>query len=377
MSGRKTDVGLDAQSLRDRFSPDRPLTFGIEEELMVLDPETFDLAPTAAGLLARMPEGMQVKLEFPASQLEIFTPARERLDELALDLASARQRLAASLGGAARVAAAGTHPFASAEGALNSDARYARLEREYGSVARRQLVSALHVHVCVGGAERSLAVYNAFRSHLPELAALAANAPFHGGEDTGMASVRPLISGQLPRQGIPPAYASWEQLADDLSWGRAADRLDGFHGWWWEARLHPRFGTLEVRVPDAQTRLADAVAVAAVAAGLVLWLCARHDAGELPAPAPAWRIAENRWSAARHGTGGRMADVGGGTLRDTDELLAGRLEAIAPHVTSLGGQDALRDARRLIEHTGADRQRALAAELGLRGLVAKLADEFA
>jgi glutamate---cysteine ligase / carboxylate-amine ligase len=373
----QTALPLDADSLQARFATDRPLTVGVEEELMVLDPETYDLAPRAAAVLERVPEELPVKLEFPASQLEIFTPARERFDELESDLLSARRGLALSLEGAARLMAAGTHPFAETEGALNTAKRYERMEREYGTVARRQLVCGLHIHLAIGGPERTLAVYNAARSHLPELAALAANAPFYGGADSGMASVRPLVSAQLPRQGIPPAYESFKQLAADLQWGARAERLDGFGGWWWEMRLHPLFGTLEIRVPDAQTRVHDALAVVVVSSALLLWLAARHDADDLPAPAPSWRIAENRWSAARHGADGQLADLETGVLRATTELIAERLEQIAPLATALGGGDAIERARGLLECGGADRQRKLAAELGLRGLVETLADEFA
>jgi carboxylate-amine ligase len=250
------------------------------------------------------------------------------------------------------------------------------MKREYTSIARRQLVCGLHVHVGISGRERALAVYNAMRAHLPEIAALAANAPFHGGEDAGVASVRPLISAQLPRQGVPPAYESWQRLADDLRWGNAAARLEGFQGWWWELRLHAKFGTLEVRVPDAQTRPEEALAVVAFTAGLVLWLGARHDAGELPTPAPDWRIAENRWSAARDGARGRMADVYSGALRDTAELLAERLDEVSTFATALGAARSIETARGLIARSGAERQRELAQELGLRGLASTLAEEF-
>lgn len=376
MTAPETGATPDASALADLFESERPLTFGVEEEVMVLDAETFDLAPRAREALSRLPDGEAVKLELPASQLEILTPPRERLDELAADLEQGRRLLTRSLDGVVRLASAGTHPFAAAEGALNHGPRYERMRNEYGALARRQLVCGLHVHVAISGQERALAVYNAMRAHLPEIAALAANAPFHCGEDNGLASVRPLISAQLPRQGVPPVYDSWERLAGDLRWGNAASRLEGFQGWWWEMRLHPGFGTLEVRVPDAQTRTQEALAVTAFAAGLVLWLCARHDARDLPVPAPAWRIVENRWSAARDGARGRMADVYSGTLRDTDELLEERLGEVSTVAAALGAAGSIETARELIARSGAERQRELARELGLRGLVKRLADDF-
>ena len=144
-------------------------------------------------------------------------------------------------------------------------------------MARRQLVCALQVHVAVGGADRSLAVYNALRPWLPAIAALAANAPYHDGRDTGMASIRPKISELLPRQGIPPAISSWDAFADALRWGVASGAMPVPGRWWWELRPHPAYGTLEVRVPDAQATVADAAAVTALVVCLVAWLAERHD----------------------------------------------------------------------------------------------------
>ena len=153
------------------------------------------------------------------------------------------------------------------------------------------------------GADRALAVLNAVRSYLPDLAALAGNAPLHAGRDTGLASVRPEISGLLPRQGVPPAFSSWEAYADYLAWGRRGGLFPGEGEPWWEARGHDELGTIELRVPDAQTTADEAAGVLALGAGLIAWLAERHDAGE-PLPVhDTIRIAENRWRALRHGLG--------------------------------------------------------------------------
>src|SRR6185503_11122575 len=126
--------------------------------------------------------------------------------------------------------------------------------------------------VAIRGADRALAVHDALRSFLPELGALAANAPLYGGQDTGLASARPPVSALLPRQGIPPALGSWAAYAEALRVVRDASR------WWWELRPHPVHGTLEIRVPDAQATVADAAGVAAVGHTLAVWLAERHDA---------------------------------------------------------------------------------------------------
>ena len=202
------------------------------------------------------------------------------------------------------------HPFAAVLGELNAGERYDLTRDEYGDIARSQLVCALQVHVAVGGADAALAVYNGLRPWLPLLAALAANAPFHGGRDTGMASVRPKIGEQLPRQGIPPAIASWDALADALRWGAASGAVPEPRRWWWELRPHPAYGTLEVRVPDAQATVEDAAAVAAVVHALVAWLRERALAGEPLASPDTWRLEENRWRAARWGMDAELADLG-------------------------------------------------------------------
>jgi hypothetical protein len=174
-----------------------PFTVGIEEEAMLLDPATLDLAPRVGDVLARLDGDARFTRELPAAQIELATaPTRSASDALA-QLAAARAELLRACEGIARPAAAGVHPFAATRGELNEGERYELIREAYGPVARLQLVAALQVHVAVGGAERTLAVHDALRSYLPELTALAANGAFHDGRDSGLASVRPLICGLL------------------------------------------------------------------------------------------------------------------------------------------------------------------------------------
>jgi carboxylate-amine ligase len=271
-------------------------------------------------------------------------------------LADGRRRLAEAARGIALPAAAGVHPFAAPLGELNVGERYDAILADYGDVARAQLVCALQIHVALGSADATLAVYNALRGHLPELAALAANAPFHAGRDTGLASVRPLIGGLLPRQGVPPVIASWEAFAAMLAWARVEPRR-----WWWELRPHPAFGTLEVRVCDTQTTLADARAVVSFTYALVAWLARRHFDGE-PLGAPdSWRIAENRWVACRWGVEGVFTDLETGERRPVRDVLRERAEQIG-----CSGIEPL------IERNGAMRLR----EVGLSSSARWLVDSF-
>jgi glutamate---cysteine ligase / carboxylate-amine ligase len=329
-------------SLRAAFEGDGPPTVGLEEELMLLDAETLDLAPHASEVIAALDGDPRFKLEMPAAQLEIVTRPHATVAEAAAELAAARADLAAAAAPRFRLAGAGAHPFASGSGPLNPGARYETIEAEYASVAHRQLVFGLHVHVAVRGPDRALAVYNSLRSYLPQLAALAANAPFYEGRDSGLASVRSRISGLLPRQGVPPALESFDAYADALRWCG----FDDPRQWWWELRLHPVYGTVEVRVPDTQRTVEETAAIAEAIHALV------NRLAERPEPVhESWRIDQNRWSACRHGLDGEMTDLVTGERRPTRELI--------------GGDVSL-----------ATRQREVAAERGLKGLVAWLSDGF-
>jgi glutamate---cysteine ligase / carboxylate-amine ligase len=352
-------MSVDHETLRARFDAPAPMTVGIEEEVMLLDGRTLDLAPRAREVLAALDADERFTLELPAAQLEIVLPPVATAAEAARGLIAARRRLCQVLDGEMRAACAGVHPFAAPLGVLNEGARYARLAAQYGDVARAQLVFALQVHVAVRGADRALAVHNALRGELPLVAALAAHAPLHAGRDTGLASVRPHISGLLPRQGVPPVLSSWEAFADALG------RLEDPAQWWWEVRPHLLHGTLEIRVPDAQATVADTAAVVAVVHALVARLAERFDAGEaLPAP-PRWEVEEDRWLAARHGAGGPMAP-----------RVRALLDDLEPAADRLGCAPELAHARRLADHRPAQRLRAASTRGGPRAAVSALAEVF-
>jgi len=353
---------------RERFDAVAPGTVGLEEEILLLDPDTLAPKPCAAEVLARAGGDGRLKLELPAAQIELLTRPHPSVSEAVEELAAARAALLAACDGVARPAAAALHPTAPAEAELNRGERYDHTADRHGLVARRQLLGALQVHIAVGGADRTLAVYNALRGLMPEVAALAAAAPFYEGRDTGLASMRPLVAGQLPRQGVPPVLASWEAFEAELRWGRRSGTVPEPRRWWWELRPHVLHGTLELRVPDVQPTLRAAAAVASVAAGLAFWFAARHDAGErLGAPAD-WRIAENRWSALRDGVQGTLADLQTGEPRSTRSRLGGLLDVIEPFAG--GSLDA---ARALLARNAAMELR----EAGLERAASWLADAFA
>jgi carboxylate-amine ligase len=364
-------------ALREPFEQAGGFTIGLEEEVLLVDPETFAPAPVAAGLLARLAGDQRFKAELPAAQVEIATEPADGAAEAIAQLRAAREALARAAEGLALPMVAAVHPCAPPLGALSSGERYQRLHRELGTLAELQQVASLQIHVAVGGAQRTIAVHDALRCLLPELAALAANAPFYAGRDSGLASVRPSLCLALPREGIPPRLGSFERYADELRWGANAGALPVPMAWWWELRPHPRFGTLELRVPDAQTSVAQAAGVAALAQALIATLAERHDAGEPLPDAPAWRIAHNRFQAQRHGLGGCFADLDSGCVIGARERLAELIEQAGPAAARLGAAGLLAHATELVRRNGAQRQRDAVSELGgIEQLPAWLAARF-
>lgn len=365
-----------ADVLRAAFDAAPEYTVGIEEEVMLLDPETLELTPRAREVLARLKGDPRFKPEMPASQIEILTAAHERLSDVVAELAAGRRALADSTRGEVKLAAAGVSPLGSGVGELNRLPRYEAIEREYGLVARRQLVCALQVHVAVGDAERALAVYNAARAYLPFVAALAANGAVYEGQDSGLASVRPTIGQLLPRQGLPPALDSWDDYAEALRWGMETETFTDPSSWWWELRLHPRLGTLEFRVPDSQATVADAAAVGALIQALVVWLAERARRGEKLQVAPSWQIAENRWSACRHGVEGWAIDPENGMRRSMGDALERLLTELSAIAESLRSGPALARAGEMVRVNGAMLQRQTMRESGARGVAQSLVERF-
>lgn len=353
--------------MRSVFDATSPFTVGLEEEVMLVDRAGGAPVGAAARVVA-VAADVGIKAELPACQVELVTRPHLDVDGALAELTSARARLMDACPPGIVPVAAAVHPTAPATMAVGPSGRHRLIEREFGELARRQLVGSLQVHVALGNADRTLAVYNALRGWLPELAALAAAAPFHEARDTGLASVRPILAGQLPRQGVPPAIESWEAYVDDMRWGRASGAVPEPRRWWWELRPHVLHGTLEVRVPDVQPTMGAAAAVVAVVHALVRHLATRHDAGD-PLGAPmTWRIAENRWRALRDGVHGTLADLTTGEVVPTRQRLHHLLDTIEPSAS--GG---LERARLLVERNTADDLRAV----GCGRAVGWLAEAFA
>jgi carboxylate-amine ligase len=339
------------------FRPGAEYTVGVEEELFLIHPQSGGPAPVVEHVLAAVSDH-RVKPELMRCQVEIATtPAREAralLGELAFLRESAGR--AAGVAGA-RLAACGTHPFALAEDQpITERPRYRELVAALRYPARRELCSGMHVHVAVGSADKAVRVIEALLPDLPVLLAASCSSPFWRGEATGLRSTRTVVFQSMPRSGLPPAFASYDGFAASLEQMIAAGAVSDHSFLWWDARPHPRFGTIELRALDVQPNVVDAAALAGVVQSLVRHYGQRYERGERFADADRFVTGENRWLAARHGLAGPLVAEGLAAV-PARELLEQLLDRIAPDADAVNASWAIEHVSELASRgTAADRQ---------------------
>jgi glutamate---cysteine ligase / carboxylate-amine ligase len=352
-------------------------TAGIEEEVMLVSPETWDPASRCEDVLRALPAGVGecARAETPAAALELGTAPSRSVADAAAELASLRATLATTLDGLGlRAAVSGTHPTARWEDVdVSPGARYQFVHASMRELARREPTFGLHVHVAVPDPESALRALNAIRGHLPVLLALSGNSPFWQGRDSGLASARTPAFQAFPRTGPPRWFRDYADYVEAIDVLVRCDAIPEPTFLWWDARLQPRFGTLEVRIMDAQTRVEDTAAIAALVQCLV-----RLEASREPGPPDAPEVLdENRFLAARDGMEARLVRQSAWGRRPVRDRLAELLDVCAPIARELGCEAELAGVARLAAAPGAARQRELAGRAGsLEGLVAGLAAEF-
>jgi carboxylate-amine ligase len=337
-----------------------PWALGVEEELLLVDLETHQLRPVSAGLLEDLEvEHGEAKHDLYGALVEIATPVCRDAAEAADALRDLRARVnACAAAHGAVLLGAGIHPTATfGDVALVDLERYRKAAGAMQGLMRRTPECALHVHVGMPDAETAIRVYNALRERMPLLQALAANSPLWFGVDSGLASARMALTRAYPGSGIQRAFrdhADWEEAtAAILAAGDLADETF----LWWDLRLHPRLGTVEVRSLDTQSSLRTSVGIAALVHAL-----ARRAAEEPPiTPTPSEALAQSSFRASRDGLDARLFD--GGRLRPVPELAHEALTYAGLDGTDLGG--------------GAARQRAALKSSGAPGLLRLLVDETA
>jgi carboxylate-amine ligase len=356
-------------------------TIGIEEELMILDPDGWGLAQRIEQLLAAVPaeiEG-QVKPELFQGVLEIATKPHDDVPAAGRELVALREAvIAITEAEGMAIGAAATHPFARPSDQLIVDRqRYHEIIDELGIIALNELIFGTHVHVAIEGADRAIYVADGIRRYLPLFLALSVNSPFWQGERTGLMSSRVPVFRAFPREGIPPHYGTWEIFSHRIEMMMRAGAIEDYTFLWWDVRPHPNLGTVETRIFDQQTRVEHTVSLAALVVCLAHYLCALYDDDEPLVEYPSELIDDNKIRAARHGTDGRLIDFRAGKQVPAPEMARELLERLAPDAEELGCAAELAAVEDLLtKGTGAHRQLEIAARNGddLRELTREIAE---
>src|SRR5438034_847645 len=364
ISGKGSGFAARGSVLDHRFGRSDPYTLGVEEEYMLLDAETLDLVQHVETLLAAVSEEREHRIhaELMQSVLEISTPVCRTIADVERELRELRSYV---LGVASeegmRVGSAGTHPFSLFERQrITARDRYRNIVDQMQYVARRELIFGMHVHVAVDDPEKAIQVVNGLLVHVPMLLALSANSPFWRGEPTGLASSRQMVFAAFPRSGPPPRFRDYADYAEVVGQLEKTGCIADYTHIWWDIRLHPRFGTVEIRVCDAVTRVEDAVALAAFCQCLVKLYSERHAVGaELPS---FHRIltTENKWLAARYGLEAPVMDLVAGRRNrlPVAQLVRRTLQELEPHARELGCDAELEGISEILaKGNGSDRQR--------------------
>ena len=347
-------MSLDLDLVRERFESSTDFTVGLEEEFAILDPATLELehrfedvyaACRADQVLAESAAG-----ELIASEIEIRSGRAESFAEAVASQRRRRSRLFELVGGMGlALGAMGTHPWADyLDQRIIDTPHYTRLRHELGWVAQRNNTWSTHVHMGVRGADRAIAVCDWMRELLPLLLAVSANSPFLDRRDTGLHTVRTeIFTRTFPRCGVPSAFGDWDRYAEFVGMLERTGAIVESTQLWWSVRPHHHFGTVEVRICDAQTRGDESFALAGLIAACIAQAALDYDehgydgAGR---PLEDREIEENLWRAIRYGMDGKMIDFRGGAEVEAKGVLEQIVEWTAPARERLGVEVALPEA---------------------------------
>ena len=359
-----TGLGPAGSVMEHAFGRSAAYTLGVEEEYMLLDPESFDLVQridtVLAGIVGHEDEA-RIKPELMQSVLEVATPVCRTAGDADRELRRLRQsvrEIAASNG--LRMGSAGTHPFSLYERQrITARDRYRSLVDQMQYVARRELIFGLHVHVAVDDADKAINVVNGILVDLPLLLALSASSPFWRGEPTGLASTRQPIFAAFPRSGPPPRFRDYAEYAEVIGHLEHTGVIADYTHTWWDIRPHPKLGTVEIRICDGVTRVEDAIAISAFCQALVKHYCELYERdGSIPGYHRVLTT-ENKWLAVRYGLEAPLMDLATGRRNRVAvaQLVRRRLRDLEPHARELGSERELEGVAEILRRgNGSDRQ---------------------
>jgi glutamate---cysteine ligase / carboxylate-amine ligase len=353
-------VELDLNTARAAFDASTDFTVGLEEEFALLDPGDLGLAPAFERLrdaAAEHPElAGSIAGELISSEIEIRSGRGQDLAGARAAQVDLRRRLFA-LASEQEIAlgATGTHPWSDyRQQRIIDTEHYRRVEDGLKYVAWRNNTFSLHVHVGVRGADRAVAVCDRLRPVLPLLLAISANSPFLDGRDSGLHSARSqTFTKSFPRCGVPDAFGDWDTFADYIGLLLDTRSIVEYTQVWWSVRPHFSFGTVEVRICDAQATATESDGLAALIVACVAQACRDHDERVPCVDLPNRLIEENMWRAIRHGLDGELIDLERRETYPAAAVLDRLLEWTAPVRAELALDVTLP------AHNGAQRQRRL------------------
>jgi glutamate---cysteine ligase / carboxylate-amine ligase len=350
---------------------------------MLLDGETLDLVQHVDTVLAAVAGHElepRINTELMQSVLEIATPVCHTPTEVADQLRYIRGYVCGiARDQGLRVGSAGTHPFSLFERQrITARDRYRALVDQMQYVARRELIFGLHIHVAVDDPEKAVHVVNGLLPQLGPLLALSASSPFWRGEPTGLRSSRQMVFAAFPRSGPPPRFESYAEYAEVVGQLERTGCIADYTHIWWDIRLHPRLGTIEVRICDAVTRLEHVVALVAYCQALVKLYAERFDRGEQIPSYHRILTTENKWLAGRYGLDAPLMDLATGRRNriPITKLIRRTLKELEPHARELGSESELEGIEEILRNgNGADRQlRVFNANRDIVEVVSEIAD---
>jgi carboxylate-amine ligase len=340
---------------------DHTFTLGIEEEFAIIDPETRELRSHIQEILeyGKVILKEQIKPEMHQSVVELGTQICQSIVDARAHVIELRSRLAelAARSGL-KIASAGTHPFSHwRDQLITQGERYHEIVKDMQQLARANLIFGLHVHVGIPDRDVAIHVMNQARYFLPHIYALSVNSPFWVGQDTGLKGYRLKVFERFPRTGIPDAFESLSEYEDYCKLLVKTGCVDNAKKIWWDIRLHPFFDTLEVRVCDAQSRVDDTLAIAALIQAVIAKLYKLLRQNITFRVYRRRLLDENRWRASRYGINGKLIDFGREAEVETRSLLNELLEFVSTEANELGSENEMAHIERIMrEGTGADRQ---------------------
>jgi len=339
-------------------------TLGIEEEFMVIDPETRELRSHMQQIVegGKVLLKEQVKAEMHQAVVEVGTNICRNIQEARREVTYLRKVIAdLAKNSGLQIGAAGTHPFSLwSEQAITEHPRYEEIVNELQDTARGNLIFGLHVHVGIADRNAAMHIMNAVRYFLPHVFALSTNSPFWEGRNTGFKSFRTKVFDKFPRTGIPDYFSSVGEYDDYINLLIKTGCIDNAKKIWWDIRLHPFFSTIEFRICDVPMLVDETIALAAVMQALIAKLYKLMNQNLNFRLYRRALINENKWRAARYGLDGRLIDFGKSEEVNTRDLVNELLLFIDDVVDELGSREEINYIYRILENgTGADRQLAV------------------